>query len=230
MTDEFSLPSDETIREVARREKNFWDHAFPEWMKLFTEPEPFSPTKSDVRVWYDEPAFIPPIHQNINYVVKDPKQPYRRNPHLPGQPAKRELVGREGCHSDGHYQMRPAQPMYTVTLVPNNVRNSIFNRSPFNVMSIHRWDVRELMSEITHPELKHFRPITLYTYDNDWARLVGENNFTEHSQICLFIRAQYSIIGNRPVFDLPAIKVKHDPIRSVFGTILGDRVWYHLTK
>lgn len=87
------MPSDKVLRECARRENNFWQHAMPAWLELFKD-NPTSPlldgrvqeikpinVMEDYGHLYpgvDEKPYILTRSLEVNYLVKDPKEPYRR--------------------------------------------------------------------------------------------------------------------------------------------------------
>ena len=68
MSDDFEMPSDDVLRESARREHNFWYHVMPVWLEGFTKSGSL-----------DEKPFLPHIPPAVTYLVKDPKEPYRRS-------------------------------------------------------------------------------------------------------------------------------------------------------
>ncbi|WBF04903.1 hypothetical protein [Erwinia phage vB_Ea277G] len=97
MSDNFEMPSDDVLREAQRRENNFWKHALPYWMEnclgvpssplldgRVREIKHVSTLDGFLRNYpgFDEPPYLLKIAPEVKYLVKDPKEPYRRSPSL----------------------------------------------------------------------------------------------------------------------------------------------------
>ena len=176
MSDDFEKPSDDVLRECARREQNFWKHAMPVWLEQVGKERPPVLTR-DVRTvsqmrtleefgfhWMrhltgmDEAPYTPPFPDTTKYLVKDPKEPYRRSP---------SLEKMEGLVTDwADYPANMPCTFRTYEFNPGGAPLETRHPIRLNKVTWHLFPFRNTAPQttFTHPERRHWLKDATGTY------------------------------------------------------------------